>query len=180
MSRFVTLHDFTNGGPYALPANEFTHGADDYLQDFIDVEEVNALRMFAGNKFAAMAIAALGEDPVEDKWVKVFNGAEYEVCGRLYKWGGIKGMLIPYLYSLRLIQQFDAHMSAGIQEANVENATKASIVPRIARASSAAFKAYGYGGQRENSLLGFIQANGETYPDFVYNCKLYPFNRFGL
>jgi len=116
----------------------------------------------------------------DNKWLVLKNGGVYSTSGR---WVGMKKLLIPYIYSYWVGDAYDTNSGIGVVKAKAENATPISPKRRIVRAWNEYVRmvgdTYRWGYNTVNSLYGFVNANSDLYPDFVFT---YPkrMNIFGL
>jgi hypothetical protein len=176
MSKVVVTEDFFTG-EFKLSRQNFEEGPEEF-QAFLDVEEENALRKLLGHTlYDLFAAATLTNEP----WPSLVNGGYYTLNERQYKWKGLKAILVPYLYAVRVAQQYDELLNTGVEESNTENSTKISPVQRICRAQSKAYHAYGCYRNKVDTLYGYMQVYKEAlFPTFQYDCNLRPQNIFGL
>jgi hypothetical protein len=182
MSKFVSIDDFTKG-EYKVARKNFEDGGEEYFQEFLDVEEEALLRKLLGHALYDALAAQAVPYPTGGQWDVLVNGGYYTAANeKQYRWAGLKSILVPYLYSIRIGQQYDELTNEGVMESNTENATKISPLQRICRAQAKAARSYGVYRLQTDTLYGFMKSAvyTEAFPSFVYNCEFKPQNIFGL
>lgn len=108
----------------------------------------------------------------KNKWLQLRDGDIYSTTNL---WKGIKKLLIPYIYSYWVGDAYDTNSGIGVVKAKGENSVQISPKRRIVRAFNEYVKMageynwpYSYRYDGVNTLYGFITANANLYPDFVY------------
>lgn len=102
-----------------------THALDDLI-----MHEDQVWRSLVANN-AIKPVVGLNWVKVPNEWLMLLNGTTYGIG---YTWGGLKKLLIPYIYASWLRDTFDDHTKVGIVYRTAENATVISPAKRIARA----------------------------------------------
>jgi hypothetical protein len=157
---FVTLDDF-DIMPYNIPAQALTGMSEEYIEEI----EERYLRKVLGNELYAAFIAGLEEDPIDQKWSDLRDGAQY---GDSEKWVGMRQALIPLVYSYWLTDTFDNNSNIGVVVANAENSTVINPSHRIAKAYNSFARNIGDVCLNNNTLYGFLLFNMQDYTGWKF------------
>lgn len=107
----------------------------------------------------------------DDRWLMLYNGAMYGGA----TWGGLKKMLIPYIYSMWLRDTYDEHTKIGVIRRTAENAIVIDPAKRTSRAYNTFSLHAGNYYQQYNSLYGYLiyaQTTWDHYTDY-YDSTVY-------
>lgn len=166
----LTTSDFLKI-PYKIPAVE----SETRLPDFIEAAEEGALLSILGVKLYDDFKEGIEEAEPEEKWIKLRDGGDYTAWGTLYRYKGLRDLLIPYVYAMWLRETYDRHVMEGIiinSNATIQGvpATE-SISPatRIARAFNVYSAKVGDIDRQESTLYGFMYQNRSDYEGWVFD-----------
>lgn len=145
---FITPSDFVF--PYVIPnITRMTN-----LPAFIDREEKALLERVLGQKLYGDFITGINQPTPAQKWVDIRDGKAYTYGGKQFVWGGLKPMLIPWVFS-RYVRHNIAHFTGvGTATGNTENALVISSV-----FVEATF--YNEASEKVDSLIQFITFSNE-------------------
>lgn len=165
----LTTSDFLKI-PYKIPSPESLTD----LPDFIEAAETEALQDILGIKLYDDFKAGIEEETPDDKWTDLRDGADYTIYSTLYRYKGLRDLLVPYVYAMWLRETYDKHTREGITvnlKATIQGvpATEAiSPATRISRAFNAYSAKVGDEGNMVNTLYGFMYQNRVDYEDWVF------------
>jgi hypothetical protein len=113
---FLVAQDFV--APYTIPNADRVINT---LGDFINREELNVLRKVLGVGFTKEFIEGISAPTPLQKWIDLRDGKYYTYYQAEY-YGGIKTVLLPYVYS-RWVRYNVAHFTGvGVVQSDAENA----------------------------------------------------------
>lgn len=167
----VEPSDFT-ARPYRIPNREESQDFIDFLENY----EARVLKDILGySLYHAFKTALAGGSPA-DKWVKLRDGAEYTQFNTLYKYEGMKALLVPYLYSMWLKETVEKHTAEGvlinsnsvIQGTGTTNTESVSPSRKISSAYNHFSDQVGDWKNQGNTLYGFLTANIADYESWHF------------
>lgn len=196
---FVEISDF-DGHPWNLPNLE--HKANTFM-DFVEHKEREALVNLLGLGFYNTFKAALdAEDPeaeppvvADQLWLDIRDGGSYTLDDVEYTYGGLKNLLIPYIYSEWIREESVTYTGLGVTVPNAENGNIVSPERHIIKGWNEYVRKLGYFHYNnpyyydrysyrypvlstENTLYGLLQSN-EAYPEHTYVVPK-PINSFNI
>lgn len=113
---FVQPSDFVF--PYAIPNVSRMPN----FNEFIEREERNVLMYVLGEKLYTDFINGLSAPVPDQKWLDLRDGKQYHDGSRLRIWGGVKKMLLAWIYSRYIRYNIGHFTGIGVNTANAENA----------------------------------------------------------
>lgn len=123
---------------------------------------------------------------VEDnKWLKLREGFTYTDNGKVYRYGGLKELLVPYIYSEYIRKNFVNVAKLGVNQPKTENSTVVGPADEIVRAYNEFVRLLGksyFGYSSVNTFYGFYWINRADYTDLCFDdeCQILPINTFGI
>lgn len=106
-----------------------------------------------------------------NKWLLLKNGGQYYTVTNSQitkRWDGMKKLLKPLIYSDWLAFGYTESTGNGEVKSKVENGTVVSPKRKVVSAFNDYSKMAGNGKSKSNTLYGFLIANSDLYPDFVF------------
>lgn len=162
--------------PYSVPAEIVDR--DDFTT-YINTVVTKELKKLLGLTLYDLFVAAIAEEYPEDNWVELVSGGRYFIGDIQYEWMGFTEALKPCVYAQHLRDRYDNDTESGITISKVENAEVISPALQIVNAYNAYVNSIGSIDSVKNTFYGYMQANLETYPTWVFEApKL--INRFNL
>lgn len=153
--------------PYNLPDLSGTDGSVYTFSKFVDENEEEILRKLLGHDLFDEFKAGIAPEPylIETKWAQLLDGVYYNIEGydTKYKWGGMKRMLVPYIYAQWTKRTATTHGKNGIVFPKAENSTV--IGPKISfvEAMIDFGKRAGSWCNVKDSLYGFLVSKSPDY-----------------
>lgn len=172
---FVTPDDFVF--PYNLPDSS---DAPTVLSDLIDYAEPEILRSLLGaatyqDFLDGVLVDPDAEEPefkpnaeIDQKWLDLRDGAEYTYKEKVYQYTGLKLFLKPYLYQEWISRNAEDVTLFGVSQPDVENAKIVSPGRIISKEYNKFSRLVGNCEQYCDTFWGFMKANEETYPDWLF------------
>lgn len=152
-----------NTVPYKIPNQEEETSLDDYLAN----KEAELLENLLGYEFTQELFDQYESSGTpEAKWIAFVDGAEYTFNSKVYKWCGLRKLLIPAIYAEWLGDTFDKLTNIGVGINNKDNFTVISPATRIGRAWNIYSELCGASYWQENSLYGYLEANKDDFSDY--------------
>ena len=173
----VQLTDFEQR-PYRIPNQ--TESKDLYA--FIEVAEEKILRELFGHDMYEELEDQLSGTPGA-VWVALRDGAEYAYNSQNYKYGGLKAILVPRIYSEWITETRDKYTDVGVVYNTSDNNERVSPARRIVEAYNAYARLVGDYWNQCNTLYGYMEANEADFPDWDPDNLFDPpgrINEFGL
>ncbi len=182
---FVEATDF-DGYPYSLPNLDKRPNT---FSDFVDYVEENVLVDLLGRSFYDRLIAGLAEASPDQIWLNIRDGASYSYQGVDYKFGGLKKLLTPCVYSEFIRVDYEKYSGVGTVQPKSKNSVVVSPSRQIVKGWNDFVRLAGFlkDGSRydpyygeyyyslsgcvasnENSLYGLLESN-TAYGDYEYN-----------
>ncbi len=168
---FIEVTDFTER-PYRIPnQNESTD-----LLSFLSTEEArlaieNLLGYDLWKDFVEAYDASLesGADPLDQKWSKIIEGAEYTYGSYLMKYNGWVDLLRPALYSLWIPKGSQKLTNIGyVENAPPQQSTLIDSFPSEVESWNQFVKKSGIY-EHCHTFYGFMYENRADYPNWIYN-----------
>jgi hypothetical protein len=175
----IDVADF-NDRPYQVP----NQSESPEFKDFIEAAETRILKSILGyTLWKEFSDAVDNDDPLDQKWVDLRDGAEYEIGDKTYKYDGLKDLLKPAIYALWMPQGAYKWTNVGMQE-NLPRKDNAGadlskgldlleFQVQYWNEYAAKVKAY------RNGLFGFMTINEDDYDNWEFTVPEYK-NRFSL
>jgi hypothetical protein len=187
---FTTDADF-DAMPYNIPSDSVD--APEALASFINRTEQEILRKLLGsvlyNEFITAIFVDITADPlvakddadIDQKWLDLRDGAEYEIEGLTdctFRYDGIINFMVPYVYSEWLAANHDHLTAMGNSLASVENAQMISPAKRIVKAYNTFSRYIGNCHCPKDTFWGFLDAKKLVYLNWRFKDpgKLTEFN----
>jgi len=130
------------------------------LQGFIDKYEPIILQELLGYQLYTDFIAGLGEDPIQQKWLDLRDGAIYTGRNGLTKWIGLTdkkhSLIANYVYYEYMRNEAEITVGSGVVTPEVENATRTG--PRFLQV-----RAWNEMVELNYQLLYFLLAETDVY-----------------
>jgi hypothetical protein len=173
---FVTDDDF-NSFPYNIPQSE---DAATVLSELISNAEPEILRKVLGSVTYNEFIVGVFVDPnaeelvmkedvdIDQKWLDLRDGANYSYKGKNYRYDGIKNILKPYIVQEWISDNAENVTLIGVSQPQSENATVVSPGRLISKYYNKFSRLVGNCEQFCDTLWGFIKANEDNYPDWLF------------
>jgi len=138
------------------------------LNDYIDMYQDSFLDKMLGVKLKNQFIAAIdGGDPIDQKWLDLRDGKEYEVSGIVYKWRGFINTdkvspIANYIFCKFITDNQTLNTGVGSAKLNAENAT---IIPAHFRMS----RVWNEMVALNLELVNFLTEFDSDYPDWYFD-----------
>ncbi len=175
--------DFTDR-PYKVPNQE---EARDFIGFIEDIEERLAMGTLVDECVTLLGVdlwtdflAGLeSSGTIEDRWLKLRDGATYTYNGKTYKYNGWVDMVRPGIYSKWLPLTSDKLTNIGFVKNNAPQQSKLtedyypSVVQYWNELAKKVGHNAGYGYNYINSFYGFMKANEADYENWVFRCPTY-------
>jgi hypothetical protein len=164
--RFLDVNDFLNR-PYKIPNIEESR---EFIDDYIEDEETKILKKILGLRLYNEFIEGLDTSgTIEQKWIDLRDGAEYESGSNLYEYRGLVDFLKPYICSKWVEINFRKATTSGVIVNNGQQNTQ-TVVPDYERVQywNEFVEKVGGSCAMENTLYGFLKANESDYEDLVF------------
>lgn len=109
--------------------------------------------------------ALIWEKLPDDKWLKLWKGNDYKVKGAIENWVGLKGLIIPLVFSKWLENVIDTTVTAaGVAQSKLENASIADSSVRYIRAFNDFCEiAGGLDTFAKNTLYNYLYQNSSLF-----------------
>jgi len=123
---------------------------------------------------------------VEDnKWLKLREGYTYEYNGKVYRYGGLKDLLVPYIYSEYIKKNHRNLSKLGVNIPKSENSVVVNPIDDIVFAYNEFIRLLGNsycGYNAVDTFYGFYWTNRADYLDLCFDDQneLLPINVFGI
>lgn len=174
----VSIYDSFVSGIDALPSAWAT----------VTVYAIDDEVLFNNFVWKSLVAANTGNSPVEgvnwtkveNKWLMLRDGVRY-YSDPSWVWGGMKKLLIPYIYALWLRDTHDDHTKVGVVIRTAENATVISPAKRISRAYNEFASTAGSFYYQRNTLFGYLmyaQTELEHFTDLYDNVVYETFGEY--
>jgi hypothetical protein len=154
---FLTAEDFVL--PYNIPNVDRIFNT---LEDYINLKEEEVLRQLLGDQVYEDFIDGLETSgPIEQKWLDLRDGGiTFEYESTTYRYGGVKSILTPYVYSQWISDNASNYTGIGVTVANSENSV---VVPP----TNTIIKSYN-DASRAGEVLYKFMASGDDYEGYYY------------
>lgn len=149
--------------PYLIP-NTNTPDVSDQLTLFIAKEQEEILKKLLGKLLYKAFDLGLSIDPIDQRWLNIRDGAEFGPDNER-TWGGLKQMLIPYIYHQWLLRTFDQHTDIGITISQAENSEVINPSRRLVDSWNDFQSKVGCFYQ--DGIYGFIYYSDNVYTDVI-------------
>lgn len=161
--------------PYVIPNQVESRD----LQNYIDKKEAYYLKRIMGVSFYNDFIEGLETSgTIEDKWLALRDGGEYESGNVTYQYGGIKELLRPAIYSDWLTDNYRKWSNGGmIVNDGQNNTTAVNPIDEIVGAWNDFVGMLGltcYHWSNRNSFIGFMSDHASDYEGWD-SANVYPF-----
>ena len=168
--------------PYLIPNQEENR---DFLE-WLEAKEDELARMILGNELWEEFDATVnGSGTIDEIYEALRDGATYDYNGRNYRYAGWVDMIRPGIFSEWLPETTYKLTNIGYVENNAADKSKLIEdqyqfqVHHWNKFVSKVGYQYPYGYNCRDSFYGFMKANEENYPDWVFKCPRYK-NRYDL
>jgi hypothetical protein len=155
---FVTASDF-NVVPYDIP-NLTGSGPINSFNSYVEREEKALLKSLLGKSLYDSFIEGLDTDYPEQIWLDLRDGGDYVIMGKTYEWVGMKEMLIPYIKSEWLHDNYTQLSGIGTVKGKAENATVVNPRRKIAELWNEFTHIAGNCHNRKDTLWGYLSILG--------------------
>jgi len=113
------------------------------------------------------------------------DGNTYDYSGKTYRYGGLKELLVPYIYSEYIKKSHRNVAKLGVNQPKVENSTVVDPIHDIVSNYNEFVRLLGtsyFGYNAVDTFYGFYWANRTDYADLCFDeqCELLPINSFGI
>jgi hypothetical protein len=122
---------------------------------------------------------------VEQHWLDLKNGSDYQYAGKTYKYSGWVNMIRPGIFAKWIPETTFKLTNIGFVENSAPDKSKLmdDNYPFIVKHWNEFARAVGYqpecGYNYKNSFYGFMKANESNYPEWVFKCPTFK-NRHDL
>jgi hypothetical protein len=182
----IALSDFTER-PYKIPNQNESTDLLSFLQgeeERLAIEHLLGFELYMLFKEALEADALDPSDPeyvaLPQIYVDLRDGAEYEYGDHTYKYRGWVDLIRPALFSLWIPRGTYKFTNVGhVQNAAPQQSTKIDDDQFEVESWNTFVKKVGIGYTCEHSFYGFMTANEDNYPDWLFSMPGLR-NRFGL
>lgn len=145
------------------------------LQLMIDEKEPEVLTKLLGYSLYKAFTEGLAEDPIDQRWIKLKDGAEYtDQRGNLQKYLGIKPIITRFVYYWNIRQKETNTTGIGESKNTAENAVRSNSSQKQATAWNDMVKAV-------KNCYAYLHDNAALYPEapeFQYCGNRSSFNRW--
>ena len=153
--------------PYKLKREQANNFA-----TFIDDEEEKVLKEILGIALYNEFIEGLNEDYPAEKWLRIRDGATYELDGVPYEWAGLltrKGAMVPYIYSRWTMDAYKQAANGSSLTAIAISENSELLGPGLAvRGHNDFVGMIGWNKWKKNTLYGLFIAYETDYPNLVW------------
>lgn len=159
---FVDSTDFTDI-PYKIPNQEETRA----FVDWIEAEETKILKEVFGLPLYNAFIEGLDTSgSIEQKWIDLRDGAEYDYEDSTYEYLGLVDFLKPEIYSRWILLNYRKLTSSGvIINTGQQNTTVQNPDVEFAQYHNEYVNKIGNICKQKNTLFGFLTVNEEDYEE---------------
>jgi hypothetical protein len=163
--------------PYKVPNQEESR---DFIS-FIEEKEEELGRMLLGNELFESFRDALESSAIDDIYIAIRDGENYTYSDNIYQYKGWVDMLRPAIFSQWLPNL--TYKLTNIGYVTNDAPQQSSLIDdqydfQVINWNKFVNKV-GYGYTCKNSFYGFMKANEEDYPTWVFTCPRY-INRYDL
>lgn len=179
----LQLTDF-NDRPYKIPNQNESRD----LESWIEAKENELLKLILGYELWKEFTEALdGSGELEQKWIDLRDGAEYEYGGKTYKYNGLVDLLRPAIYALWVPEGTWKFTNSGYvqNEQTPDNSVTLNTSDEFqaVRWNEFVSKCNGFCLSQCNTFYGFMKADEAlaepNYPDWDFTAQKFK-NRYGL
>jgi len=159
---FVDPTDFTDI-PYKIPNKEETRA----FVDWIEAEETKILKEVLGLPLYNAFIEGLDTSgSIEQKWLDLRDGAEYEYSDSTYEYLGLVDFLKPEIYSRWFYLRYRVPTSSGVViNTGQQNTTVQNPDVEVSQYHNIFVEKIGNSCNQKNTLFGFLTVNEEDYQE---------------
>lgn len=172
--------DFTDR-PYKVPNQEESRDFSSFIEDIEERLAMGTLQdecvQLLGIDLWSDFLAGLeSSGTIEDRWLKLRDGADYEYSGATYRYNGWVDMIRPGIFSQWIPMTTDKLTNIGFIKNNAPQQSKLTEdnYPSIVQFWNELARKVGYqpncGYNYKNSFYGFMKANESDYDNWVFKC----------
>lgn len=173
-----------NDRPYKIPNQEEARDLSSLLAEWEESLADGTIRdeccTLLGVELWEAFIAGLQTSgDIEERWLRLRDGAEYDYAGKAYKYRGWTDMVRPGVYAKWIPTTTWKLTNIGWVENSAPDKSKLveDPYPFIVENWNKFAKAVGYraecGYNYINSFYGFMKANEDDYPDWIFKCPTF-------